>query len=122
MNSCKEIDMDQYIFLRFFSVKNTFYKNPLGVRSMAVFVSCQTLVFSRVRGLGTTNNESFLVVHNLNAANRVVQLLLIVEPRNIRGWVSVHLTLDVNVSTNSNLVAVGQGKTGGYRNCGKFMY
>lgn len=96
-------------------IKLTLHDNLLGVRCVAVLVPGQALVLARVLRGRSTYNQSLVILHDLNAADRVGQLLVVKVPGDVRGRVSIHLALDVNLGSNSDLLAISQVQSSGNR-------
>lgn len=93
-------------------MRPTLDSDLFSVRRMAELVAGQALVLSRILGRGATDNQSLVVLHHLNAANRVGQLLVVEVPRDV-GWRgSVHLALDVDLGPDANLLAISQVQAG----------
>lgn len=64
-------------------MRPTLDSDLFSVRRMAELVAGHALVLSRILRRGATDNQSLVVLHDLNAANRVGQLLVVEVPRDV---------------------------------------
>lgn len=96
-------------------IRCTLNGDALRVRSMTVFVAGLTLVVTRILWSSPAHNQTLVVLHDLDATDRVGQFLVVQVPGDVWRWVTVDLTLDVDLSSDSDLVSTSQVQTGSDR-------